>query len=258
MNTPDVDISVGDRRKRQAKRGILLGFVIATVVAILALSVVLAGIIATVVYAFVFLMSLTFLPLLISLLGNALPGSAALGKGHIVLTAFAFDHHYLVDMGDRWEWCPGDEDSVYIEGRHIEIDGDTSKRSVFGWRPFGILRYKDADTYGDIRVDEAALSQRTDAAADGGTRTLERGGFREADRPIETGLDGKWIVDLKRVFNRGVSKIGDIDIIETAEEIVERGQVNDGRLQTMSPAITFFIATAFGVAVGFAYVYFMG
>jgi hypothetical protein len=175
-----------------------------------------------------------------------------------VLTAFAFDHHYLVDMGDRWEWCPGDEDSVYVEGEHIEIDGDTSKRSVFGWRPFGILRYKDADTYTDIRVDEHALSQRSDTATDGGSATIERGGFLEADKPIETGIDGKWIVDLKRVFNRGVSKIGDIDIIETAEEIVERGQVNDGRIQNMNPAITLFISIAFGVMVGFAYVYLMG
>jgi len=256
MNTPDIGLDVSDRRKRQAKRGVFLGFVIAAVVGILALSVMLAGIIATVVYAFLFLMSLTAIPLLISLLGNALPGSAGLGKGHIVLTAFAFDHHYLVDMGDRWEWCPGDADTVYVNGEHIEIDGGTSKRSVFGWRPFGILRYKDANTYSDVRVDQQALNERGATATDGGnTPTSERGGVREVDRPLVSGVDGEWVVDLKRLYDPGLLKLGDVELIETTEEITMR-QESEGQSQAWwQPMVYVAVGLLIGIPTGYVFIF---
>lgn len=220
----------------------------------------LAGAFATILYVFLFVMFLTLAPLLINLLGNAMPGSTMMGRGHIILGAFAFNNHYLVDRGTRWEWCPGDEDRVYIDEEWHDIDGGLENKSVLGWRPFGILRYKDDDeTLQEVRVDEKALSLRdrdADVTADGGS--IERGGYHQQEKDIVSGVDGTWLVDLKRVYSRGVKKIGDIEIIETAEEIIERGQINDSKLGLDNPTVTFFASLVFGVITGFAYVYVMG
>lgn len=240
-----------------AKRLAVLIVAVFVVSGALYLSVRLAGPLATILYAFLFVMALTLMPLIINLMGNAMPGSAMLGRGHMILGAFAFDHLYLVDRGTQWELCPGEEDRVYIDDEWHNITGGLDKKSVLAWRPFGILRYKDDDTLTQVRVDEKALKTRGPrASTDGGE--LERGNYQQAPKDPVSGIDGTWLVDLKRVYSRGVRKIGDIEIIETAEEIIERGQVNDSRLGLDNPTVTFFGALVFGVVTGFAYVYMMG
>lgn len=259
MKTPDISIS--DHRKQQAKRGVALGIVVLAVVGALVGLVVWLGALTAILYVFLFVVAVTFLPFGINLAGAAIPGATSLGKGHFVLAAFAMDHHYLVDRGDRWEHCCGDENGVYIDGDYKEITDGLDNKSVLGWRPFGILRYKDEETLLQERVDGVAEQKRgCRASADGGVPDSEvvRGGFPTAEPMIESGLDGTWVVDLKRVFTRGLKKLGDIEIIETTEEIVERGQVDDSRIGNMSPALTFFISIALGVMTGFAYVYMMG
>lgn len=240
-----------------ARKILALAIPALAVVFMVYLSLRLAGVVATIVYALLFLMTLTLAPLVINLMGNALPGSTMLGRGHIILGAFAYNNHYLVDFGTHWDWCPGDDDRVYIDGEWHDIDGGLEKKSVLGWRPFGILRYKESDTFQEVRVDEAALRDRgQEATTDGGG--LERGGYsQEAKNPV-SGIDGTWLIDLKRLYNRGVRKIGDIEVIETAEEIIERGQVNDSAIGLDNPTVTFFMALVFGVITGFAYVYMMG
>lgn len=247
-----------DWRGMAVRVGALVGLMLSALF-VLYLSVRLAGVFATILYVTLFLMTLTFLPLVINLGGNAIPGSAMLARGHWILGAFAFNHHYLVDHGTHWELCPGDDDRVYIDDEWHEITGGLEKKSVLGWRPFGILRYKDDDTLQEVRVDEAALRDRgrgQEATADGGS--IERGGYQQQPKDPVSGIDGSWLLDLKRLYSRGVKKIGDIEIIETAEEIIERGQIHDSKIGLDNPTVTFFLALVFGVITGFAYVYVIG
>lgn len=213
------------------------------------------GIVNTIAYAIVFLLCIGLIPTLISLFGSGIPGSASLGRAHIVLGAFAFDHHYLVQLEDRWGWCPGDDSRVYIEGQWHDIDGGLGNKSVLGWRPFGVLRYKDDNSLSEIRVDQLAERQRGNATADGGVvdtgdEGMTRGGWQQKYRPTVTGRTGTWLVDLKRVYSSGIKKIGDIELIETAEEIIERGQVNDSGLSGLGPMVTFTVALFLGILAG--------
>lgn len=213
------------------------------------------GLINTIVYLIVFVVCVGIIPISIALFGAGMPGSASLGRAHIVLGAFAFGHHYLVQREDRWEWCPGDERFVYIDGEMHEIEGGFNNRSVLGWRPFGILRFKDHDSLREVRVDNTAVEGRSGRATDGGLPSepaddIQRGGWNQAPKPTVTGAASTWLVDLKRVFSSGIRKIGDIRLIETAEEIIERGQVNDSGLSGLGPALTFTVALILGILAG--------
>lgn len=217
------------------------------------LSVRFNGVIDTVVYALIFLFCATLFPVGIGLLGSGFPANTSLGRGHIVLGAFAFGHHYLVQLEDRWEWCPGEEGRVYIDGEWHEIVSGEENKSVLGWRPFGILRYKDDETLAHARVDTKAETVRDAASTDGGGVT--RGGWAEAPEPTVSGIDGNWLVDLKRVFSSGIRTIGDIDLIETAEEVIERGQVSDGRMSSLGPMVTFVVSLVLGIGLGYLVLY---
>lgn len=216
------------------------------------------GIVNAIVYSFVFLVGAAFLPFFIALAGADLPLNAAIGRVHILLGAIAFNHHYLVDMGDKWEWCPGEEERVYIEGEWYNIDGGFENRSVLGWRPFGILRFKDDDTYREIRADTKAERDRRGrgTTTDGGVVEITRGGYDEAEKPLKTGTDGIWVVDLKRLFARGVRKFGDVELVETAEEIIERGEVTQSTFEGWRPLIGtimgLFLGCGFGYMLFFA------
>jgi hypothetical protein len=207
------------------------------------------GLLDTAVYAGVFVLCATIIPISISIFGAGMPGSAALGKGHIALGAFAYNQHYLVQRDDRWDWCPGEADRVYIDGSWHEIDGQENK-SVLGWRPFGILRYKTGESLQEWRADAAVSGRRQGMHPDGGEVQIERGGWTQAQKPDISGKGKHWLVDLKRVYASGVRRIGDIELIETAEEIIERGQVDDGTLSGLGPAITFIVALILGCLVG--------
>lgn len=219
------------------------------------------GVIAALLYAFLFIFFFGVIPSTIGVLGNVTPGNASLAKLHIILGAIAFNHHYFVQRDEGWEWCPGSADEVYIDGEWREIKGGKENRSVFGWRPFGVLLDKQDVDLGEYRADTRANNERQKdlrrqdpTMQDGGT--IERGGWEEVQNINITGDDGWWLIDLKRVYSSGIKKIGDIELIETAEEIIERGQVDTSRLKGWRPIIGSLVGLFFGVITG--YIFFVG
>lgn len=211
------------------------------------------GIIDALVYSVMFIIGVALFPFLLALLGAEIPMNAAIGRVHILLGAIAFNHHYLVDRGDKWEWCPGEEERVYIDGTWYGIDGGFENRSVLGWRPFGILRVKDEETFKEVRSDTKAERDRRGhgTTTDGGVVEISRGGYDEADETLKTGTDGTWVIDLKRLFSRGVRKIGDVELVETAEEVIERGEVTPSTLEGWRPVIGVIIGLTMGSGFGY-------
>lgn len=211
------------------------------------------GPLSTVVYAFVFVFGLALLPVTILLLGNALPGSGLLGKLHIIFAHIALRYPYLLDRGDRYEYAPGTKNAVWIDsagenGEYREITSGHSNRTVLGWRPFGIVFDKTSVDLENLRADTVAERSRS---TDGGT--VERGGYQERAPPGVSGRDGKWLIDLKRVFSRGVKKLGDIDVLETTEEVTQRKQSQNGRLSGYRSII----GTVVGLLLGVSMAWFM-
>jgi len=262
----------------RAKAFYFFFIVFAVAISTLYVSYQLAGLISTIVYAFLFFFTLTFLAVMITVLGSATPGKRSLGKGHIILGAFAFGHHYLVQRDDRWEWCPGTEDQIWIDNKWHQIKGGLENKSVLGWRPFGITRYKEDDgAFLHERVDEEAERKRspdksvTGPRADGGAaktevvnngedseyveNAVEMGGYEIKEKPEVAGYNGRWQLDVRRIMTEGVKKIGDVELVERAEEIIERGQVDDSRIGNHKPMITFVASLIFGVLTGFIYIY---
>jgi len=219
------------------------------------------GLFDAIIYTMLFGFAATLFPVMINLLGGSTPNSV--GKLHLLLGAVAFDHHYLVQKEHGWEWCPGDRGRVWIDDQWHEVEGEENY-SVLGWRPFGILRYKDVDTWSEKRADTAGMQQRPSAArerdpsTDGGAPVVERGGIREVERPAISGLDGAWLLDLKRVMTNGVRKIGDVELIETAEEVIERSQVDDSKMGNAGPLVESVLGLILGLIAGYAYIFISG
>lgn len=245
----------------RAKKLYAVVAVLSVAVGLFAWAVATRGVLNAIVYAILFVFAATVFPFGINLLGGATPNS--IGKLHLLLGAIAFDHHYLVQRDNGWEWCPGDRGRVWIDEEWHELEGEENY-SVLGWRPFGILRYKGQDTWSQQRADQAGLSQRPSAArerdpsTDGGAPVVERGGVREVERPAITGLDGTWLLDLKRVMTNGVRKIGDVELIETAEEIIERNQVDDSRMGNAGPLVESIAGIVLGIVAGYGYIFLSG
>lgn len=231
--------------------------------AVLALAVVgvgyvavqLAGVLATILYGFLFLVGLAGVPTTILLFGPSLPKGLAgvLGKFHFILGQLAYGTGYLVQREDRWELCPGERDRVYIDEEwHDIVDGQTNLK-ILGWQPFGLLRFKDDDTLRRLRVDPASdLDTVTGSttSTDGGAR--KRAGYREENPEVSiSGLDGTWLVDLKRLYARGVKHIGGIDVIEATEQIMMRKTAREGRVTGYEPYIASLIGIVLGVATAY-------
>lgn len=241
------------RATRWLKRILLTGLSVGIVSFLFWLAVQWVGIIDAIIYSLLFVVGLSLMPFAIALVGKDLPFNGMFGRLHVLLGALAYNHHYLVDLGDKWEWCPGEAERVYIDGQWYDIEGGFDNRSVLGWRPFGILRYKDTETLAAIRADSDALEQRPDAgraAADGGAVTVEQGGYDEASPPTVSGKGGMWLLDLKRLYSRGVRKIGDTELVETAEEVIERGEVTGSKIEGWRPVIGALMGLALGVLMG--------
>ena len=217
------------------------------------------GIVGAILYSFLFIMFATVFPIGINLLGNITPNG--IGQLHLLLGAVAFDHHYLVQRERGWEWCPGERGRVWIDGEWHDVTGE-DKYSILGWRPFGILRYKDDETWAEQRADTAGLKARGSFEKDPSQKhddgPVKRGGFEEVEPPAITGTEGTWVLDLKRMFTDGVRKIGDIELIETAEEVIERGEVDDGSMSNMGPMVRVFGGMLLGVVSMFGYLFLMG
>lgn len=231
--------------------------VAAVVVAITAFWFVLSsqGAVAAVVYTMAFVGSATLFPIAINLLGAATPNG--IGKLHLLLGAVAFDHHYLVQRDRGWEWCPGDRGRVYVDGEWYAVEGEENY-SILGWRPFGILRFKDDETWADKRVDKKAQRITGSRDQDDSDIAPKRAGFEAVDVPPVSGHDGTWLLNLRRVFTNGVRKIGDVELIETAEEIIERDEVDDGAVSNAGPVVETIGGLVLGVMAGYGYLFIAG
>lgn len=207
------------------------------------------GPVNTILYSFSFLFSMAALPLLVLFFGSATPGNGFLGKLHVILAHVAYRYPYLLDVGDRWEYAPGEKKRVWIEGQYRDIKSGFDNRSVLGWRPFGIILDKTRVGLTEQRADTKAERDRGQTA-DGGT--VERAGYAEARPPAETGIDGTWVLDLKRVFSRGVKRIANIDLIETTEEVTQREQSQTGSFDKWRGVIAMFFGYFVGVAITYA------
>lgn len=216
-----------------------------------------AGPVNAIVYTVAFLFMLGLFPIIVALGGNHTPGNKLIAKLHRILGALAFGRTVLVDRGDRFEQWPATRTRVYIDGQWYPIEGGLSNWSMLGWRPFGITRFKDEETLVEVRADTVAERLRGDtefefpAAADGGT--VERGGLRQVSPPGISGTDGRWLIDLKRLFTQGLQQMGAIDIVETVEEVAQREQAASGLVGQYSGPLTFLVSLVLGIIVGYAY-----
>lgn len=262
MKKPDFEDLVGEASAagkdawptvaRWGRRILLVGGVAALVVLILKTSWRYAGPIATILYAFLFVVGLAGIPTIIMLAGPSFPNALKgfFGKINFVFAQLANGHGYLVQFDDCWKLCIGEADKVWIDGEWREIDGGTENMSVLGWQPFGILRYKDDGTLQEARVDPAGMQQ---AQTDGGSSTT-RGGYTEVSPDADiSGMDGTWLIDLKRVFSRGLKKIGDIALIEKAEEVAMREEARSSRVAGYEPIIGSAVGILLGVMTGYVF-----
>jgi len=247
MKKPDLNITVSDRQKRIAKQALTVLLLAGIMGALFWGSLVLFGALSAVVYWVMFLIGLGFFPGAINVIRGSMPVSV--GKFHIILMQVAFNHGYLVQREDRYEWCPGTATEVWIDGQSHDLEG-TDNLTVFGWRPFGVLRYKEGDTWEEQRVDTASQSN---AMPNGGT--VERAEIEELPPDysvdVESGTKGWWVLDLKRIYGRGVRKIGDIELYERAEEVIERGELAGQKQHQERPLLQVSLAMFFGVVVSF-------
>lgn len=244
-----------------SRRAVMLyasGVSLVGAIAILALMWRYLGPLNTILYAFLFVAALGALPAYIGLLGAAAPGSKSISMLHTICGAMAFWRTVLVQTDDRWLLCPArrnpDDDAkaayqFYLDGAWVDIDGGYNNWSMLGWRPFGILRHKTDDTMRDQRVDTAAQRGRR-ASADGGA--IERGGVTQESMPAVSGIDGEWLIDLKQVFTRGVQKMGDIELIEIAEEITSRNHAASGITSGRETLIGTIVGLVLGIGTAWA------
>lgn len=254
-DTPDIS----EHTQRRLRRGAGLAVIAGTALGAFYLTWQIAGPIDAIAYAFFLLVGALWLPTTILLGAPSFPRSfrALFGKGQWILAAVAYDVPFLVQRRTKWELCPGRETSqgheVYVDDEWHPIEAGEENMTVLGWRPFGILRYKDDRTFLDERADTKADRIRGDSrasATDGGT-TVERGGYTEGSPPPVSGVDGRWLIDLKRVYSRGIKRIGDIDIIEKAEEVTRRKEAGSSPMDGWQPIIGSLVGLVLGVATGY-------
>lgn len=209
-------------------------------------SFILAGPISTALYAFLFLMGALGIPTTVMFLSPSFTRGfrSAFGKLHFIMGQVTYGGGFLVEFDNRWEMCPtratDNGIEVYIEDEWRGPVTGEENMSVLGWQRFGVLRNKEDDTYEAIRYDGAAT--------DGGTG-VERGGHSEVPPPTNT--DGL-VFDLKRIWSAGLQKIGDIGLIEKAEEVAMRNEAKDGMTSGWEPIIGAFVGLLLGT--GTAYV----
>ena len=233
--------------KEFAKTAVAMSAIGGAAFGLVGVSYVYAGPVATIVYAFLFLFGLFGMPALITLGAPSFPDSMrkAIGGLHVILGQAALGVGYLVQYDDRYEVHPGTKDRIWIDGNWREIESGKTNLKILGWQPFGMVRFKQYDTLEDERVDPATQSR-----ADGGTE--ERGGFEGVPPdPSVSGLDGEWLVDLKLVVTSGVRKMGDIDVLEKAEEIIMRKESRGGRMEGREALMGSIVGLVLGIATGY-------
>jgi len=234
------------------------GAAIGLLAVVFAASWTLAGPIAAILYTFLLVFGAGFMPAFVLLGGPSFPGSVRgiVGKLQWILAAVAYDVPFLVEHDHGWELHVGRQETqpdgrkqyeVYINDSWQPIAGGEDNMTVLGWRPFGVIRNKHDDTWEAVRADSAAETSRDDiAVGDGGRTSKSRGGYEARSPPPVTGVDGEWLVDLTRIYGVGLQMIGDIAVIERAEEIMTRAEAKDSAVNGYEPII----ATAIGLVLG--------
>ena len=260
--TADIITTSGDTLDRTHARltsntakWIYVGIAInATLVGVGYLSWTMAGPLATFVYLFLFLLAMTMIPGIIYMFGAGIPGSGMLGTLNGILGAFAFGRHVLVQTDERYRWCPARKDAIYLDGEWVDIDDGLEHWSVLWWRPFAIARLKSDQTLVESRVDTRAerLTGRA-GQTDGGT--TERGGTETVAPAIESGDDGTWVLDLKRLFTPGLLKMGDIELIETTEEITMREESESQSQAWWQPMVYVVVGLLIGLPTGYVFIF---
>lgn len=239
----------------------LLAFTVAAGIAgaVLYVSVRFAGILDTIVYAMLFVVGATFVPVTILLFGPSFPQSLRkmFGKGNFILGQLAFGTGILVQHERKWQMHPArrtDDDmlQVHVDGEWHDIPND-EHLTILGWQPFGIVFWKDEDTLLEERIDFAAEVNREEhpAAADGGQTSIKRGGYEQVRPPTEETPDDTWIIDLKRVWSRGLQKYGDIGLIEKVEEITMRNEAKSGHIDGYEPIVGSIVGLIIGLITGY-------
>jgi len=224
----------------------------AATIGVLYLSVQLAGILSTLVYAGLFSVGLFGVPMFILFKFTDMAGGGLLGKLHFLLGQFAFWTGVLVQRGDQHEMCPGRKTAegyeAYIDGEWQQV-ADDHNVSILGMRPFIYGTDKDSRSFSEKRVDPKA---EVAAKSDGGT-TVTRAGIDEVPPDASvSGDDGEYLVDLKRLFDGGLKRVGDIALIEKAEEIEQRNQSKQSLSDKYSTVIGSIVGLVLGIVTGYA------
>lgn len=196
----------------------------------------LVGTTTTVIYALLFCVGLGLLPGLVGFFGVSFTGGMRKISGalHFRLAQLAFGGSYLVQTDDGWQICPGKAEQVYFDGEWQDVKGG-DKRKILGKSPFGLLRYKEDDTWRELRSDALPV-------ADGG-----EGIVPGIDTVQVTPQARDWRLDLRRAFARGLRQIADISAIEKAEEIAMRQEARDSRIGGWEPIIGSLIGLLLGI-----------
>lgn len=242
---------MNEQTKRRAIKIVLSLFGLGVSAGVLWLSLELAGIIATIVYAVLFLFGAFGVPVFMLFKGTDMIAGSMLGKLHFLLGQFAFGTGVLLQRGDTHEMVPGRKTSdgydAWVDGEWREV-ADTHNVSILGLRPFLYATAKDTRGFEKLRVDPAALTSKQ---TDGGS-TVTRANVSEVPPPSDvSGLDGTMIVDLKRLFESGLRKMGNISLIEKAEEIEQRKQTQKSLSDKYSTVIGSIVGLIIGVISGY-------
>jgi len=208
------------------------------------------GALATVVYAITFVVAATFIPSVVTVLRGGVPFGGAIGGLQMTLGQFCYGVGYLVEFEDRYEWCPGTEESVYIDGAWRDIESGQQNLTQLGWKPFGMIHWKPENEQAHPFSDYQPHAE-SGASTDGGVDSVTRGGAKQASLEKAQQQRGP-VVDMKRVMNSNVRKFGDTELIERVEEIIERGEVQDSQRSAYGPMIGSIVGLVIGIIVGYA------
>jgi hypothetical protein len=250
--------------------------ILAIAVLTLAISWARAGPISTIAYALLFVLGATLVPLVVTMFGKATP--TPLGDGLWILGQLAFDEGWLVQHDDGWEMHPGrcvdGHHQVHLHGAWHDVD--VEHQTVLGWRRFGILLDKTDRPFGDVTVEpsESDSVERIDSApgldeetataldrlsgdgtdgvlSDGGEDAhAVRGGVRALDPPEDVPDDCQ-VVDLGEWWTRGLSRLGDTEVLEQIEEVTMRKEAGEDGSQSRRTVLGSLVGLVLGVATGF-------
>lgn len=210
------------------------------------------GPIATIVYSLAFVLAATLIPVSVTVFRGGTPFGGAVGGLQMMLGQLCFGVGYLVERENKYEWCPGTREQVWIDGEWHDIEDGQQNLTQLGWRPFGMLKYKDPVADHPFAEYKPRV-QTQEMGTDGGrAKRIERGPAKQ--KPIDE-LDRENVVDLKRVMNSNIRQIGGTELIERVEEIIERGEVSESQMSSWGPIVGSIVGLIIGVVVGYGTLY---